>query len=85
MSQHFVNLKMVSGRLKHVVVSLNQFTPPLLVEFDCPTAYLNWFYCVATKPGVIEKKICESIDCLKAALSSAMTSLQIMVASATSV
>jgi hypothetical protein len=26
---------------KHVV-SLNQFIPPLLVVFDCPTAYLNW-------------------------------------------
>jgi hypothetical protein len=34
---------------------------------------------------VIGNKICESIDCLKAALSIGMTSLQVMVASARSV
>jgi hypothetical protein len=40
---------------------------------------------VATKPGVIENKICEGTDCLKAALRIGMTSLQVMVASATGV
>jgi len=44
-----------------------------------------WFYCDATKPGVIEYRICEGIDCLKAALSSGMRSLQVMVVSARSV
>jgi len=39
----------------------------------------------ATKPGVIENRICEGADCLKAALSSGMTSLQVMVALARSV
>jgi hypothetical protein len=34
---------------------------------------------------VIENEICEGTDCLKAALSSGMTGLQVMVASATSV
>jgi len=34
-----------------------------------------WFYYDATKPGVIENRICESADCLKAALSSGVTSL----------
>ena len=29
-----------------------------------------WFYYDATKPGVIENKICEGTDCLKAASSS---------------
>jgi hypothetical protein len=32
---------MAPGRPKHVVVSLNQFIPPLLVVFDCPTPNLN--------------------------------------------
>jgi len=36
----------------------------------------------ATKPQLIENHICESTDCLKAALSSAMTSLWVIVASA---
>jgi hypothetical protein len=44
-----------------------------------------WFYCVATKPGVIENKSCNGTDCLKAALSSGITNLQVMVASARSV
>ena len=39
----------------------------------------------AAKPGVIENRNCEGTDCLKAALSSAVTSLQVMVASARSV
>jgi len=34
----------------------------------------------ATKPEVIENKVFEGTDCLKAALSSGMTSLQVMVA-----
>ena len=34
----------------------------------------------ATKPEVIENKVCEGTDCLNAALSSGMTSLQVMVA-----
>ena len=37
------------------------------------------------KARVIENRICEGTDCLKAALSSGMTGLQVMVASATSV
>ena len=36
----------------------------------------------ATKPDVIENRICESIDCLNATLSSDMTNLQAKVASA---
>ena len=44
-----------------------------------------WFYYDATKPGVIENRICEGTDCLKAALSSGVTSLQIVVVSARSV
>jgi hypothetical protein len=44
-----------------------------------------WFSNDATKPQVIETNICEGTDCLKAALSSGMTSLQVMVASARSV
>ena len=31
----------------------------------------------ATKPGVIENKICEGTDCLKAVLSSGMTSFSV--------
>jgi len=38
----------------------------------------------ATNPQMIENKICEGTDCLKAALSSGMTSLQVMVACARS-
>jgi hypothetical protein len=34
---------------------------------------------VATKPAVIENNICEGTDCLKAALSSSVTGLQVMV------
>ena len=37
------------------------------------------------KLGVIENKICEGTDCLKAALSCGMTGLQFIVASATGV
>jgi len=44
-----------------------------------------WFYYDATKPGVIENRICEGTDCLKAALSSGVTSLQVLVFSARSV
>jgi len=44
-----------------------------------------WFWYVAKKPGVIENRICEGTDCLKAALSRGMTGLQVMVTSATSV
>ena len=44
-----------------------------------------WFYYDATKPRVIENRICEGSDCLKAALSSGVTSLQIVVVSARSV
>jgi len=44
-----------------------------------------WFYYNATNAGVIENRICEGIDCLKAALSSGVTSLQVVVVSARSV
>ena len=44
-----------------------------------------WFYYDATKPGVRENVICEGTDCLKAALSSGVTSLQVVVVSARSV
>ena len=44
-----------------------------------------WFYYDATKPGVRENRICESTDCLKAALSSGVTSLKVVVVSARSV
>jgi len=44
-----------------------------------------WFYCDVTNPGVIEYRICEGTDCLKAALSSGVTNLQVMVVSARSV
>jgi len=44
-----------------------------------------WFYYDATKRGVIENRICEVTECLKAALSNGVTSLQVMVASARSV
>jgi hypothetical protein len=39
----------------------------------------------AKKPEVIENRICEGTYCLNTTLSSCMTSLQLMVASATSV
>jgi hypothetical protein len=39
----------------------------------------------ATKPEVLENKICEDTDCLNTALSSDVTSLQVMAASARSV
>jgi hypothetical protein len=39
----------------------------------------------AAKPEVIENKICEGSDCLNSVLSSGMTGLQVMVASARSV
>jgi hypothetical protein len=41
------------------------------------------FKYVATKPGVIDNRICDRIDCLKAALSSGVASLQFIFASAT--
>ena len=41
-----------------------------------------WFYCDATKPGVIENRICAGTDFLKAALISGVTSLQVVVVSA---
>jgi len=44
-----------------------------------------WFYYDATKPGVIENRICDDTDCLKAALSNGATSLQVVVVSARSV
>jgi hypothetical protein len=44
-----------------------------------------WFSNDASKPEVIKKKICESIDCLNLALQSDMTSLHVMVASARTV
>jgi len=43
-----------------------------------------WFYYDATKPEAIENRICEGADCLKAALSSGVRSLQVMVVSARS-
>jgi hypothetical protein len=46
------------------------------------SALLFWYE--ATKPEVIQNKICEGTDCLNAALSSDVTSLQVMVASARS-
>jgi len=44
-----------------------------------------WFMYYATKPDVIENNIYEGTDCLQAVLSSGITSLQVMVASARSV
>jgi len=44
-----------------------------------------WFYYDATKPGVIENRICEGTVFLKAALCIGMTSLQVLVVSARSV
>jgi len=44
-----------------------------------------WFCYDATKPGVIENRIWKGSNCLKAALSSGVTSLQVMVVSARSV
>ena len=44
-----------------------------------------WFYYDATKPGVIENRICGGTDCLKAALSCGVTNLQVIVVSARSV
>jgi len=38
-----------------------------------------WFYYDATKPVVVESRVFEGTDCLKATLSSVMTSLQVMV------
>jgi len=46
---------------------------------------LNYCFHYATKPGLIENRICEAADCLKAALRSGVTSLQVMVVSARSV
>ena len=43
------------------------------------------FYYDATKPGVIENMICEGTDCLKATVSSVVTSLQVVVVLARSV
>jgi hypothetical protein len=43
------------------------------------------FSVFATKPAVTENNICEGTDCLKVALSSGVTGLQVMVASAASV
>ena len=43
-----------------------------------------WFYYDVTNPGVIENRICEGTDCLKAALRSGVTSLQVVVVSARS-
>ena len=48
-------------------------------KVQCP------FYYDATKPGVIENRICKGTDCLKAALSSGVTSLQVVVVSERSV
>jgi len=44
-----------------------------------------WFWNDTSKPKVIEYKICEGTDCLKATLQRGITSLQVMVASARSV
>ena len=44
-----------------------------------------WFHYDATKLGVIENRICEGADSLMAALSSGVTSLQVVVVSARSV
>jgi len=44
-----------------------------------------WLWYDAAKPGVIENRSCEGTNCLKAALRSGVTSLQVMVASAGSV
>jgi len=51
----------------------------------CARKVQCWFYYDATKPGVIENRIWEGADCLKAALSSGVTSLQVVVVSARSV
>jgi len=44
-----------------------------------------WFYYDVTKPGVIDNRIVEGTDCLEAALSSGVTSLQVIFVSARSV
>jgi len=46
---------------------------------------MYWFQYDATKPGMIENRICEGTDCLKAALSSGVTSVHVMVTSARSI
>jgi hypothetical protein len=65
----------------------------LVLESDAACTIFNghskkkvqfWFKYDATNTEVIENRIFEGTDCLKAALSSGMTSLQVMVASATS-
>jgi hypothetical protein len=59
----------------------------LHVPTELPTLQevLYWLYYDATKPQVTKNNICEGTDHLNAALSSGMTSLQAMVASARSV
>jgi len=59
-----------------------------MYRFKWPLCKKNvqcWLYYDATKPGLIEKRIYEGTDCLKAALSSSVTSLQVVVVSARSV
>ena len=61
----------------------------LEVESDAACTSLNGHYArkcavlvliCAMKPQVLESKMCEGTDCLKATLSSGVTSLQLMVA-----
>ena len=65
----------------------------LVLESDGACAGLNghcarkvqcWFYYDATKPGVIENRICEGTDSLKTELSSGVISLQVVFVSARS-
>ena len=59
-----------------------------MYRFKWPLCKRNlqcWSYYDTTKPGVIENRICEGTDCLKGALSSGVTSLQVVVVSARSV
>ena len=51
----------------------------------CARKVQCWFYYDATKPEVIENRIFEGADCLKAALSCGVTSLKVVVVSARSV
>ena len=62
------------------------FSPSKKIHREvCRTKDLSAPLYGGTKPEVIESNICEGTDCLKAALCSGMTWLQVMVALATSV
>ena len=69
---NFDNKQKKELKLHTLVINLLHF-PSVRLHYD------------ATKPGVIENRICEGTDCLKAALSGGVTSLQVVVVSARSV